>query len=79
LIEAYLGVTSEPKRIGGIELDICSGARARFDAVVGLQRRIDESCDLLCGVTVANGNPTFCRANVSLRISGGNCQKQRYS
>jgi len=74
LHESYFGVTSEPECVGGIELDIYSGIWARCDAVIGLQRRIDEACDLLSGVTAANGNFTFYGCDLGLRIGGGNAQ-----
>jgi len=56
LHESYLSVTPEPECVGGIELDIYSGIWARCDAVVRLQRRIDEARDLRSGVAAANGN-----------------------
>ena len=77
LHEAYLGVTSEPERIAGIELDICPRIQARCDAVIGQQRGIDESCDLLWRVAMANGNLPGYSLDVDLRIGGGKAQKQR--
>jgi len=77
LHESYLGVTSEPECVGGIELDVHTGIWAGCDAVIGLQRRIDEACDLLSGVAAANGNLALYSPDLRLRIGGGNAQKQR--